>query len=146
MAAKRSRSKRRSGTSALPDVPLFLDRAIDSDHIYQALTTSGVTVLRHRDHFDDDATDPEWLPVVGHRGWIVLTKDEAMQYNELEKIAIKNSGVRIFILVRGNLSGQEMAAIFVRALPAIARISRNHPAPFIAKVYRNGSVLKTKFV
>lgn len=75
MAAKRSKLKRRSGTSALPDVPLFLDRAIDSEHILQALTATGVVVIRHRDHFDDDATDPEWLPVVGEREWIVLTKE-----------------------------------------------------------------------
>src|SRR5713226_67702 len=146
MAAKRSRSKRQSGTNALPDLPLFLDRALDSEQIYAALTAAGATVLRHRDHFADDARDPEWLPFVGHRGWTVLTKDEAMQHNEIEKTAIKNARVRVFILVRGNLSGSEMASIFVRALPSMARIIQNQEPPFIVRVYRDGKVSKTKLV
>jgi predicted nuclease of predicted toxin-antitoxin system len=114
--------------------------------LYEALTSAGVTVFRHRHWFDADAEDREWLPVVGMNGWIVLTKDEGMQHSEIEKIAIKNASVRAFILVRGNLSGQEMASIFVKALPAMARVIKKHPAPFIAKIYRDASVLKTDLV
>jgi hypothetical protein len=76
----------------------------------------------------------------------VLTKDEAMQHNEIEKTAIKNAKVRVFILVRGNLSGSEMASIFVRALPSMARIIQNQEPPFIVRVYRDGKVSKTKLV
>jgi predicted nuclease of predicted toxin-antitoxin system len=146
MDANRSRSKRRSDTSALPNVPLFLDRALDFDSLYDALTKAGATVLRHRDYFKDDAPDPEWLPVVGHQGWIVLTKDKAIQHSEIEKAAIRNARVSVFILVRSDLSGQEMSSIFVKALPAISNVVRRHRPPFIAKVYRDASVLKTNIV
>lgn len=146
MAAKRSRLKRRSGTSAQPELPFFLDRAIDSDRIYEALIGVGVAVFRHREYFADNARDPEWLPIVGQRGWVVLTKDEGMQHSEIEKTAIRNANVRVFILVRGDLSGQEMASIFVKALPAMARIIRKYQRPFIAKVYRDASVFKTDLV
>lgn len=146
MAAKRSRSKRRSGTSELPNVPLFLDRALDFDTLYNALTSAGAAVFRHRDHFEDDALDPVWLPVVGHNGWAVLTKDKAMQHSEIEKAAIKNARVPVFILVRSDLSGVEMAEIFLKALPAIAKILKQHNPPFIAKIYRNASVDKTDIV
>jgi predicted nuclease of predicted toxin-antitoxin system len=146
MAAKRSRSKRRSGTSAQPDLPLFLDRALDSDLIYEALAAAGAIVFRHRNCFADNAIDPDWLPVVGHQGWVVLTKDEAMQHNEIEKIAITNSRVRVFILVRGNLSGAEMASVFVKALPAMSRIIQSQEPPFIARVYKDGKVSKTDIV
>ncbi len=146
MAAKRSRSKRRSGTSELPDVPLFLDRALDFDTLYNALVKAGASVMRHRDHFEDDARDPDWLPVVGHQGWAVLTKDKAMQHSEIEKAAIRNARVRVFILVRSDLSGDEIASIFVKALPSITKIIRNDTPPFIAKIYRDGSVTKTDVV
>lgn len=146
MAAKRSRSKKRSGTSEQPSVTLFLDRALDFDTLYNALVAAGVSVIRHRDQFADDAPDPEWLPVVGHRGWIVLTKDKAMQRSEIEKAAIKNARVGVFILVRSDLSGYEIATIFVKALPAIMRILSQHAPPFIAKVFRDGTVAKTDVV
>lgn len=110
MAAKRLKSKRRSGTSKLPDIPLFLDRALDFDNLYHTLTQAGATVFRHRDYFDDDALDPDWLPVVGNKGWIVLTKDKAMQHSEIEKAAIRNARVRVFILVRSDLSGIEISS------------------------------------
>jgi hypothetical protein len=40
----------------------------------------------------------------------------------------------------GDLQGDEMARIFVNALPAIARFLKKHKKPFIAKIGRNGSV------
>ena len=52
-----------------------------------------------------------------------------MQRGELEKIAIRNAKARVFILVRGDLSAQEMAEIFVRALSPIARVIQRYPAP-----------------
>lgn len=90
--------------------------------------------------------DPDWLPIVGHNGWVVMTKDEAMQHNEIEKLAIKNARVRVFILVRGNLSGPEMASILVKALPSMTRVIRAHEPPFIARIYRDGSTTKTEII
>jgi len=40
----------------------------------------------------------------------------------------------------GDLQGEEMAQIFVKALPRITRLLKNHAKPFIAKVARDGSV------
>jgi predicted nuclease of predicted toxin-antitoxin system len=146
MAAKLLKSKKRSATSLLPDLPLYLDEDIDSARIYEALIAMRVDVYRHRDYFAQGEKDHVWLPTVAANGWIVLTKDEAMQRGEIEKIAIRNAKARVFILVRGDLSAQEMAEIFVKALSPMARVVRKHPAPFIAKVYRSGSVLKTDLV
>ncbi|WHZ23650.1 MAG: hypothetical protein OJF47_002762 [Nitrospira sp.] len=49
-------------------------------------------------------------------------------------------GVAAFILTTGDLQGQEMANIFVAALPGIAKFLTKHKKPFMAKVGRNGSV------
>lgn len=146
MAAKPLKSKKRSATSLLPDLPLYLDEDIDSTSIYEALTAVGATVHRHRDHFAQGEKDHVWLPTVTANGWVVLTKDEAMQRGEIEKIAIKNAKACVFILVRGDLSAHEMAEIFVKALSPMARTLNRYSPPFIAKVYRDGSVLKTHFI
>jgi 5S rRNA maturation endonuclease (ribonuclease M5) len=69
-----------------------------------------------------------------------------MQRSEIEKAAIRNARVRVFILVRSDLSGDEIASIFVKALPAIVKTIRSHVAPFIAKIYRDSSVVKTDVV
>ena len=46
--------------------------------------------------------------------------------------------VGAFILTSGDLQGEEMAQIFVKALPTISRFLAKHRKPFIAKVARSG--------
>ena len=50
------------------------------------------------------------------------------------------AGVGAFLLTSGDLSGEEMAQFFVKALPAISRFLGKHKKPYIAKIARNGSV------
>src|SRR5262245_66359794 len=97
----------------------------------------GARVQMHRDHFNEDARDVDWLPVIERREWVVLSKD---QYNWLERRAIKNAKGRAFPLVRGELSGQEQASIVCKALPKMLRILDLTDRPFIAKIYRDSSV------
>lgn len=52
---------------------------------------------------------------------------------------IRNANGRAFIFVRGQLKGTEKAAI-AKALPEMLRLLDTVPAPFIAKIYRDGSV------
>ena len=94
----------------------------------------------HDDIFNQDAQDVEWLPEVGRKGWIVLTKDSHIRFRFVERTALIRSGVRAFILVSGNLSGPEMADIFVKALPKIKKFAIRYSPPFIAKVFKNSSV------
>ena len=48
--------------------------------------------------------------------------------------------VAAFILTSGDLQGDEMAKIFVNALPAMSKFLARHRKPFIARIARNGSV------
>ncbi len=107
-----------------------------------ALKELGARVELHRDHFPDDAEDVDWLPVIARREWVILTKD---QYNSLERHAIKNARGRAFMLVRAELQGNEQASIISHALPAMLRMLDLTAAPFIAKIYRDSSVLQTNF-
>ena len=113
MAAKRKRSRTRSGTSleSLSFYKFFLDRALESYEVRDALKAMGARVETHRDHFRDDAPDVEWLPTIAARGWVILSKD---QFNYLERSAIKHAKGRAFLLVRGELSGRGFAHLFRR--------------------------------
>ncbi|HEX5645583.1 MAG TPA: hypothetical protein VFX56_01320 [Nitrospira sp.] len=139
-----SKSKKPSGAnspSKRPDEPVFfLDRSLGKKRVATALREAGATLHIHDDHFPPDAKDEDWLLEAGRRGWIVLTKDHRIRYRHVERLALMKAGVAAFILTAGDLQGDEMAQIFVKALPRITRFLKNHTKPFIAKLARDGSV------
>ena len=49
----------------------FIDRCLGKK-LATVLRAQGHTVELHDSHF---AKDVDWLPTVGQRGWVVLTKD-----------------------------------------------------------------------
>jgi len=74
--------------------------------------------------------------VVGKQGWIVLTKDDRIRYRKHEREALLHAGARAFVLTNGNLTGDEMAVIFVDALPKIQKLASKERQGFIATVTR----------
>ncbi len=90
------------------------------------------------------ALDVEWLPEVGRRGWIVITKDKRISRNELEIAALRNAGVGAFILSSDNLTGPEIAKALVAAFPKIEAFVRANEKPFIGKFYKDGRVVAWK--
>ncbi len=55
-------------------------------------------------------------------------------------MAVQNSGACMFVLGSGNLRGSEMGEIFVQALPSMKSFIAKTPAPFMAKVNKDGKV------
>jgi predicted nuclease of predicted toxin-antitoxin system len=95
----------------------------------------------HDDHFAQDAKDPEWLAAAGRNNWVVVTRDERIRYRIAETQAIRKWKVRAFVLVaRGDFRVDVLAQIFLKALPGIRSIVAKQKPPFIAKVWRDGSV------
>ena len=139
MAAKKKKSTTRSGTSleSLDLYTFFLDRASESKTLHEALKAKGAHVELHCEHFKADEDDPIWLPQVCQRGWVIISHD---QFNELEKRAIRNAGGRAFLIVGGDATGEQKAALVTGALRRMLRILNATPAPFIAKVYRANRV------
>jgi predicted nuclease of predicted toxin-antitoxin system len=138
-----SKSKKPSGAnspSKRPEPVFFLDRSLGKNRVATALRQAGATLHIHDDYFPPDAKDEDWLAEAGQRGWIVLTKDHRIRYRHVERLALMRAGVAAFILTLGDLQGEEMAQIFVKALPRITRFLKHHTKPFIAKVARDGSV------
>lgn len=78
--------------------------------------------------------------MVAQRGWVILTADKRIGNRSLELLAVRQSKAQVFTLVSGNLSGLQMAEVFVKALPSIKRFVLENSGPFIAKVYKDGTV------
>jgi hypothetical protein len=99
------------------------------------LRAAGWRVERHDDHFAADTPDPDWIAATGKRGWIILTADERIRYNPLEKAAFLSSGTLIFLLAnRKSMTGAEMADAFIAAERSILKAIARQPPPAIFKI------------
>lgn len=125
-------------------ITFFVDRCLGSKSIVETLQPTGIHIEIHDTHFDKGAQDVDWLPEVGKRGWVVLTKDANIGKHTLERIAVTRAQIKMFVLASQSLSGTDMAAIFLEAIVAMQEFVREHPAPFIAKIYRDGKILMWK--
>ncbi|MGH9713561.1 MAG: hypothetical protein ACRD5M_09715 [Candidatus Acidiferrales bacterium] len=143
MAVDAPKLKKRFAANLLkpPERPtFFLDRTVGKNIFASILRRDGHSVVIHDDQFPPDARDADWLPVVGARGWVVVTNDRRIRYRPLELAALKASKVRAFVFTRGNLTAEEMATIFLRAMPKIYRILRKKKGPFIASISRDSEL------
>ncbi|MCL6546348.1 MAG: hypothetical protein K6T61_14060 [Bryobacteraceae bacterium] len=111
-----------------------------SEPLRSALAAEGLAVEIHDDHFQRDEEDQVWLKAVGQRRWVVLTKDQRLQYRPLEIGALRSSRARVFVLTSGNLRGIEIAEAFVSAIPAMCRMLHRYDGPFVARINRSGKV------
>ena len=46
----------------------------------------------------------------------------------------------MFVVVSKNLTGAQSAEVILKAVTRIGRFIKNHRRPFIAKIYRDGTV------
>lgn len=118
----------------------FSDRDLGRYEFPGLLRSMGVVVHPHADHFRHDTPDRDWLPDVAERGWVVLTNDRKIRSRALEVKAVMTSGARVMALVGGSLSAAELARNFLNTLPRIEAFAAEHPAPWIARLYRPNPV------
>jgi hypothetical protein len=105
------------------------------------LSAAGAVVELPRDHFPPGAQDVDWLPVVGAKRWVVLTKDRYIRRRQLELEALMNARVRAFVLIAADLTGPDQADVFVKALPKMTRICRATRGPLVGAVSAGGGVV-----
>ena len=144
MVARRRRSTKRSDASSKqprnPPLTYFVDECLGRHFVVDALRRAGAAVEVHHEHFTPGAPDADWLPVVGERRWIVLTKDRHIRRRELEINAFVQARVRAFVLTAADLTGSEQALAFVRALKKMDRIASASKGPLIGRVAATGGV------
>lgn len=91
--------------------------------------------------FDEFAgrSDVEFLPVIGERQWVLVTKDKNVRRNQLEVHAILNAGVRAFVITASGLDHQQISDLVLRAMPKIVRVCRQR-GPFVYNVTATGAI------
>ena len=142
-----------SGGPPESPIHIFVDRNLSGGILLRKLREAQVTsdlglVIRsHPEEFPEfdiigEVSDAAWLAEIGKRGWLILSRDLRIQYNEVEKQAVKDSGASFFAITAKNVSSAEMARIILKAMKRIVTFAEEHSPPFIAKVYRDGRIAK----
>lgn len=73
--------------------------------------------------------DNEWIPVVGRRGWLVITEDLAILDNEAERALLVQHDVGIVFLKAAKLPARDVLAFMLRRMKWLEEIDRQ-PRPF----------------
>jgi hypothetical protein len=95
----------------------------------------------HDELFPQATQDVVWLTAAGAQRWVVITRDDHIRYNQLEKQAVLAAKLRFFSITSSSLTGEEAASLILSAIRAITRLCRRHGAAgFIAKISRGPQV------
>jgi len=89
-----------------------------------------------------DVDDRDWLPLIGSEGWLVITRDKAIQRRPGEKQAVLDHKVKMAAITsEGNLSVFEQVEVVMvrwRELESFQEL----PGPFIYSITRTGKPRK----
>ena len=69
----------------------------------------------HRDHFAPDAADATWIPAIASRGWIIVTRDFAIQRRPTERAAWTAANAIVVMLRGEKLSAEDMSKMLLAA-------------------------------
>ena len=143
MSGRRKKSKKPSGTRAeqlLEQSTFFRDECLGRQ-VPESLRSQGWKVEPWYAHFERGTDDAVWLPIVGGRGWVVLTKDKAIRRKPWEMDKVMSACVRMFTLPTGSMSGADMLAVFLANGRRMGRVLHKQQGPFIAVVSRTEVVV-----
>lgn len=132
--------ERGSGTP----LTFFLDRQIGKYLVANALRSAGAVVEVHDDHFPQETEDVVWIPAIAARGWVLITRDQNIRYNALERAAYESARLRGFIVTGKGMNGTELSELMVACLPRMTRKASHAPGPLLYTISRNGSFTRLK--
>lgn len=81
--------------------------------------------------------DETWIREVTSDGLVILMKDDQIRRKPRERQAILDSGARAFVVTNANVTGEQVAALFVNNRFRIIQRARR-PGPYIYGVYSAG--------
>jgi hypothetical protein len=140
---KRRSKKRSSGKQAksqpLKNFTLYLDESFDCGEVKAALLAANIKFRVYSEDFKEGEEDPNILPLVGRRGWAMLTCDSKNRYRGLERKSILQHKVRQFVF-SANLGGTALAKLLVSVYPKMRAFAKAHSRPFVACVTKSGDI------
>ena len=148
MTKKKSKKLSASNNAAQPSYPLlFINRCAWSNRLGEALTAVGIKFTPHHDHFERACADDDWLPVVGMKGWVVVTRDKRIRHKPNELQALKQNSVIAIVLSSGSsnqASAADTAELLLRTLPKLMRMIKASKPPLVLTVSMMGTISSVK--
>ncbi|MGH8765933.1 MAG: hypothetical protein ACRET8_09465 [Burkholderiales bacterium] len=132
-------SSARREAARLASLTFFLDRQIGRYVVAEALRAARARVEVHDDHFAQATPDLDWIPEIGRRGWVLITKDQNIRRNALERAAYKSAAVRGFIVTGKDMKGEELGELLVGCLPRMVRKVSGRDGPLLYTISRTGA-------
>jgi hypothetical protein len=140
---KRRSRKRSSGkqvkSKPLKNFTLYLDESFNCEEVKAALTKANIKFRVYTDDFRGGEEDPNILPLVGERGWAMLTCDSKNRYRGVEHKSILRFQVRLFVF-SANLGGATLAELLVKVYQKMRAFAREHARPFVAVITKSGDI------
>jgi hypothetical protein len=93
----------------------YLDANLDGLELVRRLRVEGMRCEPHRDHFAPDALDEAWIPAIASRGWVIVTRDFAIQRRPTERAAWTAANATVVMLRGEKLSAVDMANMLLAA-------------------------------
>jgi hypothetical protein len=128
---------RRRGQPAEPPTEFFVDRSLGRHVVADALRAEGLIVQTLYERYaetEEFIEDEVWIREVTQDGLVILMKDDRIRRKPREQQAILESGARAFVVTNANLTGEQLAELFVGNRHRIIQRSR-HAGPYIYGVY-----------
>jgi hypothetical protein len=86
--------------------------------------------------------DVEWIPEVARRGWVLITKDQNIRRNRLERETYRATQLRGFVATGKDMNGNELGELLVHCLPGMVRRTAGRPGPLLFAISRGGIFTK----
>ena len=101
-----------------------------------ALKVGGLRIEPYAKHFKSDhVADGEWLRYVGERGWIALTHNKKIRWEQDQLSDLMTNGVRAFFII-GKGPHSAFAAAVLRNIRKVKSLLLQQPGPFAARIYQ----------
>ncbi|WP_194165077.1 hypothetical protein [Pseudactinotalea sp. HY160] len=86
---------------------------------------------------DPGSLDPEWIPLVSERGWVIVTRDRHIARRPLERASVRDNKARLIAISgREGTSKWNQLEIFMRQWRSIDALTAR-PGPFIVAATRS---------
>jgi hypothetical protein len=120
---------------------IVLDENICFPELQKAMRDANAPCELLTDHFPRGTPDVEWLPQIGQRNWILLSKDLAIGVDSLEYLALTNAKLGAFFIRSREMPKKEIITCVLKALPKMLQIMRTQERPYLYKIYKDGSII-----
>ena len=131
-------SAARREAARLASLTFFLDHQIGRVQVASALRTAGARVEVHLDHFAGDSQDTEWIPEIARRDWVLITKDQNIRRNRLERAVYEAAKLRGFVVTGKGMTGDELGRLLVQCLKGMVRRAAGRPGPLLFTISSTG--------